>query len=82
MLKLGQRLIKFFLHHEIMKMCATKYLSNNNNKCDIGCPNDAVLRYFIFSERWLLWKAVTVLSCNLEENKELIQTLSYLATKI
>lgn len=81
MLKLGHRLIKFFLHHEVMKVYATKYLYNNN-KCDIGCPNDAVLSYFIFSERWLLWRALTILWCNSERNKELIQALFYLATKL
>lgn len=48
----------------------------------IGSPKDALLHYFIFFERWFLWRAVTISLCNSEKSKELIQALFYLATKL
>lgn len=35
-------------------------ISFQQQECDTKRPNDVLLSYFMFSERWLLWRAVTV----------------------
>ena len=62
MLNLGQKAKTSSLY--IMKL--GKFMLQNifptlKKNGNIRYPNDALFSYFIFSERWFLWKAVTLL---------------------
>lgn len=54
-------------------------IAKNNNT---GHSNDTLMTHFIFPEKQLLGRAVTVLWHNSEKNKKPIQALFYLATKL